>query len=202
MLQNLEPPKNSLVYNARFIRSLIENPRLVGAVSPSGPVLAKTMASYVDISGDAPIIELGPGTGPVTQALLERGIAPERLTLVEYETKFCDLLRERFPGVNVVQGDAYGLKKTLAGKVEGPIGSIVSSLPLLNQPEADRLRLLDESFELIAPGGVFVQFTYSLWVSPMPLKRHANRGAYTAEGLGPIWLNLPPARVWLYKRAR
>ncbi|MBG0810681.1 methyltransferase domain-containing protein [Methylosinus sp. H3A] len=202
MLQNLEPPKNSLVYNARFIRSLIENPRLVGAVSPSGPVLAKTMASYVDISGDAPIVELGPGTGPVTQALLDRGIAPERLTLVEYEAKFCDLLRERFPGVNVVQGDAYGLKKTLAGKIDGPVASIVSSLPLLNQPEADRLRLLDQAFELIAPGGVFIQFTYSLWVSPMPLKRHANRAAYTAEGLGPIWLNLPPARVWLYKRAR
>lgn len=145
-------PKNAFADNARFIRSLIENPRLVGAVSPSGPVLAKTMASHVDISGDAPIVELGPGTGPVTQALLERGVAPERLILVEYETKFCDLLRKRFPGVNVVQGDAYGLKKTLAGKIEGPIASIVSSLPLLNQPEADRLRLFDEAFEMIAPG--------------------------------------------------
>ena len=76
------------------------------------------------------IVELGPGTGPVTQALLARGIAPERLVLVEYESRFCHLLSERFPGVTIVQGDAYGLKATLDGKVPGKIATVVSSLPL------------------------------------------------------------------------
>lgn len=201
MSQNLQPPKSSLGDNARFIRSLLENPRVVGAVSPSGPGLAKAMASYVDLEGDAPIVELGPGTGPVTQALLARGVAPERLLLVEYETEFCGLLRERFPGVRVIQGDAYGLKKTLDGELSGKIAAVVSSLPLLNRPEPDRLALLDQAFELLLPDGVFIQFTYGLLISPMPLKRHPNGAAYAGKGSAPIWLNLPPARVWRYRRA-
>jgi phosphatidylethanolamine/phosphatidyl-N-methylethanolamine N-methyltransferase len=159
------------------------------------------MAGYVDLEGDSPIVELGPGTGPVTQALLERGISPSRLLLVEYETAFCELLRQRFPGVKIVQGDAYGLKKTLDGELTGPIGAVVSSLPLLNQPEADRLALLDQAFEMMGPDGVFIQFTYGPFISPMPLKRHANGAAYTGKGSAPIWLNVPPARVWRYRRA-
>lgn len=201
MSQNLQPQKSALGDSARFLLSLIENPRIVGAVSPSGPALAKAMASYVDIEGDAPIVELGPGTGPVTEALLARGVAPERLLLVEYEPKFCRLLAERFPGVRIIEGDAYGLKKTLEGKIDGKIAAVVSSLPLLNQPESDRLALLDQAFELLVPGGVFIQFTYGLLISPMPLKRHANGAAYAGKGSAPIWLNLPPARVWRYQRA-
>lgn len=199
MSQNIAPLKSALADNARFLRSWIENPRGVGAVSPSGPALARTMANFVDLSREGPIVELGPGTGPVTQALLEHGVPPSRLLLVEYETSFCDLLRTRFPGVEVVQGDAYGLKKTLDGKLQGPVASVVSSLPLLNQPEADRLRLLDQSFDMMGPGGVFIQFTYGLF-SPIPLKRHPGRPAIVGEA-APVWLNIPPARVWRYRRA-
>ncbi|WP_036289191.1 class I SAM-dependent methyltransferase [Methylosinus sp. PW1] len=198
MSLNIEPLKSALADNARFLRSWMENPRGVGAVSPSGPMLARAMASYVDLSREGPIVELGPGTGPVTQALLEHGVPASRLLLVEYETAFCDLLRQRFPGVEVVQGDAYSLKQTLAGKVEGPISTIVSSLPLLNQPESDRLRLLDQGFEMMAPGGIIIQFTYGLF-SPMPLKRHPNGSAFTAVG-SQVWANIPPARVWRYSR--
>ncbi|BBU61488.1 methyltransferase [Methylosinus sp. C49] len=161
-------------------------------------MLARAMASYVDLSREGPIVELGPGTGPVTQALLEHGVPASRLLLVEYETAFCDLLRQRFPGVEVVQGDAYSLKQTLAGKLSGPISTIVSSLPLLNQPESDRLRLLDQGFEMMAPGGIIIQFTYGLF-SPMPLKRHPNGSAFTAVG-SQVWANIPPARVWRYGR--
>jgi phosphatidylethanolamine/phosphatidyl-N-methylethanolamine N-methyltransferase len=158
------------------------------------------MASYVDLSREGPVVELGPGTGPVTQALLEHGVPPSRLLLVEYETPFCDLLRQRFPGVEVIQGDAYGLKQTLAGRVEGPVASVVSSLPLLNQAEPDRLRLLDQSFDMMDAGGLFIQFTYGLF-SPMPLKRHPNGSVFAAE-CSQVWANIPPARVWRYRRTR
>lgn len=161
-------------------------------------MLARAMASYVDLAREGPVVELGPGTGPVTQALLEHGVPASRLLLVEYETSFCDLLRQRFPGVEVVQGDAYSLKQTLAGKLSGPIASIVSSLPLLNRPESDRLRLLDQGFEMMEPGGILIQFTYGLF-SPMPLKRHPNSSAFSAEG-SQVWANIPPARVWRYSR--
>jgi len=92
------------------------------------------MASYVDVKTNDPIIELGPGTGPVTQALLARGIAPKRLFLVEYEHRFCHLLSERYPGVNIIQGDAYSLRDTLRGKIEGRPATVVSSLTLLVRP--------------------------------------------------------------------
>lgn len=193
--------KSSLADNARFIKQWIENPRLIGAVSPSGKALARAMASFVDLGRDGPIVELGPGTGPVTQALLARGISPERLTLVEYEQRFCHLLAERYPGVNVVQGDAYGLKKTLEGKVSGGVATVVSSLPLLVRPERDRVELLHQAFELMGDNGLFIQFTYGLTKSPMPLHAHGVSGAYVGKGSAPILLNIPPARVWRYRKA-
>lgn len=191
----------NLVDNARFIRQWIENPRLIGAVSPSGRALAKTMAGFVEPNKDGHIVELGPGTGPVTQALLARGIAPERLVLVEFETRFCHLLAERFPGVNIVQGDAYGLKATLDGKLPGKVATVVSSLPLLNRPERDRVELLNQAFELMGDDGVFIQFTYGLTKSPMPMHAHGVKGAYVGKGSPPVVLNIPPARVWRYRKA-
>jgi len=196
-----QPNKTSLADNARFIRSWLQNPRLIGAVSPSGRALAKAMASYVDPHRAGPIVELGPGTGPVTQALLARGVAPERLVVVEYETKFCHLLAERFPGVNIVQGDAYGLKATLGGKIDGQVATVVSSLPLLVRPERDRIELLHQAFEMMGADGLFIQFTYGLAVSPMPIHAHGVGGAYVGKGSAPILLNIPPARVWRYRKA-
>lgn len=202
MTHGQQPKKTTLADSARFLRQWIENPRIVGAVSPSGPALAKAMAGYVDLARRGPIIELGPGTGPVTKALLERGIPLERLLLVEYETKFCRMLAERYPGVKIVQGDAYGLKATLAGHVEsGGVATVVSSLPLLNRPERDRIELLHQAFELMGPDGLFIQFTYGLAVSPMPIHAHGVGGAYVGKGSAPILLNIPPARVWRYRRA-
>ena len=61
-----------------------------------------------------PVIEIGPGTGPVTAALLRRGVAPERLVLLEFSPEFCALLRKRHPAARVIEGDAYQIAKTLA----------------------------------------------------------------------------------------
>ena len=93
----------------QFIRSWIEKPLSIGAVTPSGKALARTMARYVDPNASGPVIELGPGTGPVTEALVEHGVDPARLVLVEFNPTFCRLLRTRYPEATVVQGDAYRL---------------------------------------------------------------------------------------------
>lgn len=184
---------------ASFIKTWFENPVATGAVSPSGRYLSRAMARYVSEASEGPVIELGPGTGPVTQALLERGVDPSRLILVEFDLAFCQLLERRFPGVRVVQGDAYNLSKTLAGVLDGPAAAVVSSLPLLNRPEPDRIALLADAFGMLGPDGVFVQFTYGM-VSPIP-RRAAQSVSYTAEASQPVWLNLPPARVWCYRPA-
>jgi phosphatidylethanolamine/phosphatidyl-N-methylethanolamine N-methyltransferase len=188
--------ERSLGDEVRFLKTLFESPRLTGAVSPSGRSLARAMARAVGASGEGLVVELGPGTGPVTRALIEQGVPPEQLVLVEYEATFCRLLSQRFPGVNVRQGDAYALRRTLADLTNRPIRAIVSSLPLLNQPPTRRTALIEDAFALMAPGGVFVQFTYGV-ASPIP--RPASAGRFSAHATAPIWLNLPPARVWTYR---
>ncbi|MCA0319885.1 MAG: methyltransferase domain-containing protein [Proteobacteria bacterium] len=181
--------------DARFLKSWLKNPLRMGAVTPSGPALARKMASYVDPAGTGPVVELGPGTGPMTTALVARGIDPARLVLVEYSAEFCRLLRERFPTATIVQGDAYSLPKTLAGKLNVPADAVVSGLPLMTRPEPVRLQLLDDALGLMRPGAPFIQFTYSV-VSPVPLKG-AN---FSAEPSERVWRNIPPARVWVYRR--
>jgi phosphatidylethanolamine/phosphatidyl-N-methylethanolamine N-methyltransferase len=181
---------------AHFLKTLFKNPRLTGAVAPSGPYLARAMAQAVGATRDGWIVELGPGTGPVTKALIEHGVARERLALVEYDAGFCRLLARRFAPARVVQGDAYDLPRTLKEFAGRPVAAFVSSLPLLNQPQALRVKLLDDAFALMGPAGVFVQFTYGL-ASPVPRQVCASK--YSAHGSGPIWRNLPPARVWTYR---
>jgi phosphatidylethanolamine/phosphatidyl-N-methylethanolamine N-methyltransferase len=190
--------EHRLADEARFLRTWLDKPKLMGAVSPSGRFLARMMASHVDPDGTDPIVELGPGTGPITEALIQRGVDPARLTLVEYDRAFCRLLARRFPGVRVVQGDAYALSKTLKGVIGEQIGTIVSSLPLLTKPESQRLALLDDAFALMTPGGRFVQFTYGR-ASPVP--REGLASTFHAHVSPLVWLNLPPARVWVYRRA-
>ena len=179
----------------RFIRCWIEKPLTTGAVTPSGRALARTMASYIDPSRPGPVIELGPGTGPVTEALLAQGIDPSRLVLVEFDPIFCRLLRARYPTATVVQGDAYGLKRLLSGVLRQPAAGVVSGLPLFTKPLRMRLRLLFEAFGLMSPGAPFVQFTYNA-VAPIP-KRLDRVSAQASER---VWMNIPPARVWVYRR--
>ena len=179
----------------RFIRTWIEKPLSLGAVTPSGRALARTMAAYIDPSRPGPIVELGPGTGPVTEALVAQGIDPARLVLVEFDPTFCRLLRARYPKATVVQGDAYSLKRLLAGLMQNPAAGVVSGLPLFTKPLRMRLRLLFDALDLMSPGAPFVQFTYNA-VPPLP-KRLERVSAEPSER---VWMNIPPARVWVYRR--
>ena len=178
----------------QFIRSWIEKPLSTGAVMPSSKALARTMARYVDAEASGPVIELGPGTGPVTEALVEHGIDQSRLILVEFNPDFCRLLRTRYPEATVVQGDAYRLRRILEVYVLEPAAAVVSGLPLLTKPLRTRLRLMADAMGLLAPGAPFVQFTYAM-VPPIPKALSGIR--VVASEL--IWLNLPPARVWVYR---
>jgi phosphatidylethanolamine/phosphatidyl-N-methylethanolamine N-methyltransferase len=178
---------------ARFLRSWIERPLLTGAVTPSGRVLARMMASFVDPNTPGPVIELGPGTGPVTDALIQRGIEQERLVLVEFNPDFCKLLHRRFPRATIIQGDAYDIRETLGDVLKEPASATVSSLPLFTKPVEARLALLRETQGLMQQGAPFVQFTYAM-VPPIPKRP----GEFTAKGSSRVWLNLPPARVWSY----
>jgi phosphatidylethanolamine/phosphatidyl-N-methylethanolamine N-methyltransferase len=188
-----KPPR--LDDEVRFLRSWIEKPLHVGAVMPSGRLLARTMAQYVDANSSGPVIELGPGTGAITSALIERGIDQKRLVLLEYNPGFCALLRDRYPQAKVVQGDAYTLRDTLWNVLSAPAAAVVSGLPLVTKPMLTRLRLIRDAFVALAPGAPFVQFTYSV-VPPIP----KSLPGVSTEASERIWMNLPPARVWVYRK--
>jgi len=191
-LAKIQPKLRLVDDEVRFIASWLQNPLKVGAVSPSGRALASAIAAEVDPAVPGPVVELGPGTGPVTEALVARGISPERLVLVEYDPEFCTLLRRRFPGATVVQGDAYTLAVTLAGVVKEPLSAVVSCLPLLTRPLSVRMRLLAAAMRLLRPGAPYVQFTYAM-TAPIPSRR------YRITSSPRIWKNIPPARVWIYR---
>ncbi|MFO1184727.1 MAG: methyltransferase domain-containing protein [Bauldia sp.] len=179
----------------RFISTWIRKPGVIGAVSPSGPALTRLMASGVPESA-LPVLELGPGTGVVTRALLERGIPAERLILVEYDRDFCRLLSERFPGVKVVNGDAYDLAHTLPPGAAGPFAAVVSSLPLMVRPAPERRRLVEDALNRTVGGkGPLIQFSYA-FTAPVP----AVPGSFSVQPSRWVLANVPPARVWTYRR--
>jgi len=179
----------------RFIRSWIERPLSTGAVAPSGKILARAMARYVDPDSIGPVVELGPGTGPVTEALVEAGVAPSRLVLVEFNPAFCRILRSRYPEATLVQGDAYSMRRLLETLLLQPAAAVVSGLPLVTKPIRQRLRLIRDALDLMVPGAPFVQFTYSV-AAPLPKRL----GGFSVEASERIWMNLPPARVWVYRK--
>jgi len=192
-LKKPKPPR--LDDEVRFLRSWIEKPLHMGAVMPSGRVLARTMAQYVDVDSSEPVVELGPGTGAITSALIEHGVDQKRLVLVEYNPGFCALLRDRYPHAKVVQGDAYALRDSLWNILSAPASAVVSGLPLVTKPMLTRLKLIRDAFVALAPGAPFVQFTYSV-APPMP----KSLPGVSTEASERIWMNLPPARVWVYRK--
>lgn len=179
---------------ARFLRAWVARPIATGAQLPSGPVLSRAMAAAVDPDVPGAVVELGPGTGPVTKALVQRGIAPERLILVESNPHFCTLLSARYPEAQILSGDAFTAPRTLRQSGIGPVAAVVSSLPLAMFRPWRRRRLLLEWLSLGSPETPFVQFTYF----PIP-PILVGTGRIAAGAAPRVWNNLWPARVWTYR---
>lgn len=184
---------NTAAEHLNFLRGMILRPKKVGAITPSSPALAKAIAAQVDPAREGPILELGPGTGIVTQALIERGVPEDRLIAIEYDPEFAAMVQKRFPRVRVLQGDAFQFAQMLDGTVQQPYAAVVSGLPLLNFPVEARRALIESALDHLQPGAPYVQFSYGTNPSIPPTER------YTVKRAALIWLNLPPARVWVYR---
>lgn len=184
----VEATKRIIVFFFRWLAT----PLHVGSVVPSSQSLARAVASQIDFYSIEPIIELGGGTGNVTEALLETGIDPERLIVVENDTHLCTLLRNRFPQLRIVQGDASQLTELLKPLGINSASSVVSSLPLLSLPKEIRSLIIRQSLLLLRVNGRFIQYTYGF---RSPLAGFALYGQVTAR----VWLNFPPAFVWKFQ---
>jgi phospholipid N-methyltransferase len=180
---------------ALFAREIIANPRAMGAACPSAPLLAACMASRVPLDGDGLVIEVGGGTGAVTAALLKHGIPAWKLVVVERSTQLTHHLRQRFPQLRVLQGDAAQLGQLLGHDPQKKISSIVSSLPLRSLHPTTTRAISDQFETLLDAGGRLVQFTYDLRGTGVRLLPGFRRLSSKI-----IWGNLPPARVEVFER--
>lgn len=176
-----------------FLKAWLRQPLNVAAVAPSSRALARLITREIG-PRTGPVIELGPGTGAFTRALLGRGVAERDLVLVESEPDFAALLRERFPGAQVAQMDAAGLARAWVLDPSRPAGAVVSGLPVLSMPRRKVEAILRGAFAQTAPGGALYQFTYTLACPiPAPLLRQLG---LESRLVGWTLANMPPARVY------
>ena len=200
-----------------FLRRWLHNPMQVGAIAPSSRRLADAIAGQVPIDSPGWVIELGGGTGVVTDALLRRGLAPGRLVVIERDPLLHRHLVERFPHVQVILGDAAKLADALKplgirppakgakgqgsgngagnGAASGRVAAIISGLPLLTFPRPLQDEIVHSAFAFLAPGAPLLQFTYGP-MSPIARDRLKLEGRVARRVIG----NLPPASVWIYRR--
>ena len=186
---------------ALFLKRWLRRPFAMGAVVPSGPLLARAMAETTMSCLDGRlghVIELGAGTGEVTKALLAAGIAPQRLALVERDPVLAGFLRGNFPGPQIIEGDAAHLPGLLVANGIGRIAAVVSSLPLLSLPGDVVNEIVSGVFESLPVGAAMVQFTYGP-KAPVPFAQR-DRLRLQGERGRRIWRNVPPAVVWTFRK--
>lgn len=179
----------------RFFKGWIDGPKAVGAILPTSAFTARRMASVIRPDAGLPVLELGPGTGVITKAILETGIAPQRLWSVEYSAEFVAGLRDDFPGVNVVHGDAFDLDTALGKDARLQFDAVISAVPMLNFTPEQRVALVEDFLDRVPAGRPVVQITYGP-LSPVP----AGKGTYAVEHFDFVIRNLPPAQLWIYRR--
>lgn len=176
-----------------FTRATLSNPRAIGAACPSSPFLARAMAEQVDINSDGYVIELGGGTGMITRALLKHGVPPDKLITVEFSPQLAEHLRQEFPHIHVLEGDAGQLDQLLGDDIKN-IHAIVSGLPLRSLPKQNVRAIKQQIYQLIGDNGLFVQFTYDIRLSASQKKK------FTLQKTKVVLRNIPPARVNTYFR--
>lgn len=172
-----------------FVREGLSDPRSIGSVMPSSPALARRMAAMTRWDDRTWILELGAGTGVVTQALLSRGAAAGRLLAIERSEPLAALLRRRFPAVRVVCGDAASLRQIVQKAApRARQFAVVSSLPFRSLPQPVGAAIRGEIAGLLARGGQWTQFTYALSRREVP-------AGFMRDDSSTVWVNVPPARV-------
>lgn len=182
--------------SAGFFIAWLKSPLRVAAISPSSRTLASLMTA--DISHETgPVIELGPGTGVFTQALIERGVRQQDLVLIESGVDFTVSLQRRFPLARTMTLDAARLWAipVFDGRLAG---AVISGLPLLSMPLRKIVAILTSAFRKLRPDGAFYQFTYGPRC-PVP-SRVLERLGLEAERIGGTLANLPPASVYRLRR--
>lgn len=181
-----------------FFRAWAANPMQVASIVPSSDALSELITSEIS-SSTGPVIELGPGTGVFTRALLDRGVRERDLTLVEFGSDFAVMLQAKFPDARVLWMDAQRLvqHRLYDGR---PVGAVISGLPLLSMPPRRTMAILGGAFAYLRPGGNLYQFTYAP-KCPVP-RVILERLGLKAIRIGHTLRNVPPASVYRISRRK
>lgn len=182
-----------------FLKQYFRKPSNTGAVAPSSKKLAQLMVKHLDLEAHDVVVELGPGTGVFTRELLEQGVRPENLILIEFNATFAKFLREAFPKVRIVEGDAGDLPQLLGNLGQGKVRRIVSGIPLRSLKPDHRRQITRAIGASLEAGGVAVQFSY-LKASPFPDDVVAEC-RMAGSRVGVALANVPPAFVWKYVKS-
>lgn len=194
MQQSNNGKRSRLAEHALFLKQVIRNPRAMGSIAPSTRYLSRVIGRLAASNQDGPVLEIGAGTGSFTRAMINAGIDPGRLHIVELNAGLCRHLQQQFPGANVVRADATRLREFLPPETVGQFLLVVSGLPLVNMPRHTSQAIVSEIKACMAPEGRLLQFTYMPF-SPISVSRHALRG----ERIAWVLRNVPPATVWQYQ---
>jgi len=180
-----------------FLQEWLANPKRTGSVVPSSKRLAAAMARWLPANRDSFVLELGPGTGIVTEALLKRGLREEKLVAIEHNPRLARLLRKRFPRANIITGDAWQLDDLLRNHREPieSVGAVISSLPLLNFSEEQAEALAQKIRAVLEPQGSWVQYSYQIGKV-----RPRGASSFRLHASKIVWLNFPPARVSVFRK--
>ncbi|MBW8863697.1 MAG: methyltransferase domain-containing protein [Verrucomicrobia bacterium] len=180
-----------------FLREWVANPQRTGSVAPSSPKLGAAMARWLPRDPESYVLELGPGTGAVTEALIKRGLRENRLIAIEHNANLAKHLRKRFPKAHIITGDAWQLNELLSDLPQpvNSVGAVISSLPLLNFPKEKAEDLARKIREILDPRGRWVQYSYQIGKDRT---RGADEFKMVASQI--VWLNFPPARVSVFQK--
>lgn len=184
-----------LTDTALFLREWIAHPQRTGSVIPSSPRLADAMARWIPQNPESYVLELGPGTGPVTEAILRRGLREDRLIAIEFNPVMASDLQKKFPRAHIIAGDAWIMDELLEKISVKSVGAVISSLPLLNFTTEQATALGEKIRRVLEPDGHFVQFSYKI---TQQRTRGGENFNLVASQL--VWLNVPPARVSVYQK--
>ena len=185
-----------------FFRQWLKSPLSIAAISPSSRHLARQMLAELPAS-TRKVVELGGGTGVFTSALLEHGIPPQQLLVLELNEELHQHLRQRFPDAQVECGDARDLPRIARrnGFLDsGPRDAVLSGLGLLSMGRDTQFAIMQAAFEVLGEDGRFIQFTYG---PSCPVKSEVlgDLGLSSRRG-GLTWWNMPPATVYVFTRSR
>lgn len=187
----------ALADSGMFLREWFADPQRTGSVTPSSPKLAAAMARWLPSDPESYVLELGPGTGAVTEAILNRGLREDRLVAIENNPKLARLLRKRFPSAHIITGDAWHLDNLLRDRHQPieSVGAVISSLPLVNFTPGEAEKLAEKIRTVLEPQGTWVQYSYHI-------HKRRTRGTSHFQLLASkiVWFNLPPARVNVYQK--